>query len=100
MDAGLLVPDAPVVILHLQHPFDLPAGLVEDVGRAIAAFGKVEADGPELLAKHLPGPQQGAGRDSGIDHVAAIVAGIVPAADVVPRALPARRSMKFALQVT
>src|SRR5215469_1791998 len=100
MDAGLLVPDAPVVILHLQHPFDVPADLIEDVGRTIAAFGKVEADGLELLTKHLPGPQQRAGRDSGIDHVAAIVAGIVPAADVVPKTLPARGRMKFAFEVT
>src|SRR5215471_6030225 len=70
MVAGLFVPDAPIVILHLQHPFDVPAGLVENVRRAIAAFGHLEGDGLELLA------------------------------DVIPGTLLARRRMKFPFRVT
>ena len=49
--AGLLVPDTAVVVLHGEHPIEIPLDLVEDIRRAIAGFGDVQA---EVL--HVVGP--------------------------------------------
>ena len=46
----------------------------------MAGFGDVEGEGAEGLGEDLPGPEEGAAGDAGVDDVAAVVAGVVPAA--------------------
>ncbi len=82
-EAGLLVPDAAVGgVLHGEHPIEVPLDFGEEVGEAAARLGDVEGEGVEGVREELPGPEEGGGGDAGVDGVAAIVAGIVPAAGV------------------
>src|SRR5580700_567109 len=91
--AGLLVPDTAVVVLHREHPVQVPADFVEDVGRAVAGFRDVELHLLKAVAEQFPSPEQRAGGDAGVDHIAAVVAGVVPSFGGYVRTGLTRRSM-------
>ena len=97
--AGLLMPGATIGVLHFEHPLKVPADFIEDVGSAVAGLRNLELNRLEPGPVDLPSPQQRPRGDSGVDHVTAIVAGVVPAADVVSRPRFARTGMKLASKV-
>src|SRR5690606_2521363 len=66
---------------HFEHPFELPARLVEDVGHAIAVFGHAQ----RAVALTTRGGHQLSDGDAAIDDVFSVVAGIVPAAADIER---------------
>ncbi len=77
---GQLVIDAAVLgVLHRQQPLQVPPRLVEDIRRAVAAFGNTESLRREHFRELFVRVQQlmrGHGR---IDHVLVVVARVVPA---------------------
>ena len=83
VEAGLLVPDAAVRrVLKGEHPVEVPLHFGEVVGDRMTGLGNVEREVVEGVGIHLPCPEEGAGGDAGVDDVAAVVAGVVPAAGV------------------
>ena len=80
MVAGLLVKDAAVGLLKLQHPGQVPEDLFKVVRQVAVMLGDAEIEVAQGLRVELPRPQECAAGDAGVDDVAAVVAGIMPAA--------------------
>src|SRR6185369_531860 len=80
LSAGLLVPDATVIILHLQHPREVPAGFVQDVWGSVAGLRDVEFGALQFPRKEFIGPEKRAGSDARGGEIAAVITGIMPAA--------------------
>ncbi len=71
--------------LHPQQEVDLPAGLVQDVRHGVAALGHAQRRVTQRRVRPGPlrpleGVDQLPGGDPAVDHVLALVAGVVPAA--------------------
>ena len=56
-----------VLVLHGQHPLEVPADFVEEIRRRVRRLGNVERHVTNPLAKQLVGPEQCARGDSRID---------------------------------
>jgi hypothetical protein len=82
MFTGLLMPDAAIRILQLQHPVQIPADFGQIVRQLAAALRNTEPQRMQLRRKHLPCPKQGSGGDGRIDDITTIIACVVPAAVV------------------
>src|ERR1700733_7579623 len=80
--AGLLVPDATIIVLKRHHPFQVPAYLGQIVGELASRLRDAQREGAQITRVELPGPEQSTGSDSGVDVVASVVSGIVPASMV------------------
>ncbi len=55
---GGLVPDAAILVLHLEHPVKIPADLGEEVGDLAAGFRDVEVEFPKLVHVEFVCPEQ------------------------------------------
>ncbi len=80
--AGLLVKDTTISVLHLQHPPEIPQDLLKKIRQISMLFRDVQVQVAKRFRIKLPGPQQGAAGDTGVDDIPAIVARIMPAAMV------------------
>jgi len=86
--------------LHGLHPIEIPFDLAQHVGHGDSGLRNIQFHVLQAGAIHLIGPQQGAGGDSRVHHVAAVIAGIVPTLCGSVGAGLAGRGMIRAFQMT
>jgi len=95
----LLVPDAAVAVLHLQHPLQVPNAPRSICRACRCPIREFERNALDPVSIDLPGPKQHTGGDPGVDDVASVVTRIMPAANVVARPFGSRGGAEFAMQV-
>ena len=83
--ARLLVPDSAVLVLQGEHPFKVPANFRQIIGELSSRFRDTQGEGTQDTRVKLPRPQEGSRGDGAIDDVTAIVACVVPSAEVLER---------------
>ena len=92
-----MTPPSPSCIFSIHSRFQRASFRMSGV--PLPDLWNLERNVLELPPVNLPGPQQCAGGDAGVDHVAAIIARIVPAANVVARPTGAGTGVEFAMLV-
>ncbi len=98
--ARLLMPDPAIrLILHLQHPLQIPPDLRKVVRQPPPGLRDAKRQPAQSIGIKLPGPQQRAARNAGVHHVAAVVPRIVPASVVRYVPLATARHVVFAMPV-
>src|ERR1700752_241822 len=99
MLAGLLVPHSAIKVLKGKHPFQVPTHLGEIIWKLAAGFRDAEGESLQTARIKLPGPQQGTCSDGAINHVAAVVTGVVPSAVIECRSRPSGTGMECVYQM-